>query len=126
MNRILEPEVMNGLEQLQAYADADFEEPDRSFVARFTQTFPKFQTGQMLDLGCGPAAIARYVCEALPLVTVTGVDASQSMIDFGLEKREQAGLNERIELVCGYLPGALDDSQDFDAAISNSLLHHLP
>jgi ubiquinone/menaquinone biosynthesis C-methylase UbiE len=126
MERVLEPEVMDGMEQSRAYAQAKFEEVDRAFVARFIDAFPTFTAGHVLDLGCGPAAISRYLCEALPNIHVTGADAAQSMIEMALQGRARAGLEERIELVCGYFPGAVGSEQRFDAAISNSLLHHLP
>jgi ubiquinone/menaquinone biosynthesis C-methylase UbiE len=126
MERVLEPEVMDGMEQSAAYAQADFEAVDRAFVARFIDAFPAFTAGRVLDLGCGPAAISRYLCEALPNIRVTGADAAQSMIEMAAQGRARAGLEDRIELVCGYFPGAVGSEQRFDAAISNSLLHHLP
>ena len=126
MDRVLEPEVMDGEENSAAYAQADFEEVDRAFVARFVDLFPAFKTGQLLDLGCGPAAISRYLCNALPGIQVTGVDASQPMLDMGVRALAGSPVHDRIELVCGYIPGALSSERRFDAAISNSLLHHLP
>ena len=126
MQRVLEPEVMDGEAQSTAYAQADFEEPDRAFVERFMNCYPKFDTGRMLDMGCGPAAISRYLCQALPGISVTGVDASEPMIRLGRDRIATDQLTARIDLVCGYLPGAIQSTDLFDAVISNSLLHHLP
>ena len=126
MQRVLEPEVMDGDAQSAAYANADFESSDRAIVARFRTLFPTLDRGHFLDMGCGPAAIARYLCEALPEISITGVDASAPMIEWGRKATIEAGLEGRIRLVEGYFPGALEDKVWFDAVISNSLLHHLP
>ena len=126
MPRVLEPEVMDGEAQSAAYAEADFEAPDRAFVDRFCARYPDFVQGQVLDMGCGPAAIARYLCETLPNIRVTGVDASGPMIAHGRRGAERAGLAERITLLQGYFPGVIPADASFDAVISNSLLHHLP
>ena len=39
MERIPEPELMDGAEQALAYAQADFEEPNSRFVATFVERF---------------------------------------------------------------------------------------
>ena len=41
----------------QAYANADFSEPNSKFVALFSEKFPGFNGQQIIDLGFGPADI---------------------------------------------------------------------
>ncbi len=126
MERILEPEVMDGQEQSDAYARADFAAVNQAFVERFCDLFPDQTSGRFIDLGCGPADIPVRLCRALPGVTVCAIDASPPMLALALQAVRDEGLDDRIELVEGYVPVHLSPPRRFDAVISNSLLHHLP
>lgn len=125
ITRVLEPEVMDDPEQALAYAKANFEAENQGFVDRFRESYPDLTEGHVLDVGCGPADIPIRFVRALPGCRVTGIDASSEMIRLGEEAVRAGGLGDRIALRCARL-------QDFtlpepaDAAISNSLLHHLP
>ncbi len=41
-----------------------------------------YQQKNILDLGCGPGHFAKAICERFPVKSFTGVDHSQSFIDF--------------------------------------------
>ena len=69
MERLPEQEVMDGPEQAQAYAEADFEGVNQGLVDRFQELFPSWNGRRILDLGCGPADIAARLCAALPALT---------------------------------------------------------
>lgn len=126
MNRIPEPELMDDPAQALAYARADFEQPHTQFIAQFRTCFPDWPgRGHVLDLGCGPGDICRRFARAFPETIVHGVDAATAMLHIGREDLREAGLDRRIELFKGYLPGALLPREHYDAVISNSLLHHL-
>ena len=124
MERVLEPEVMDDPEQVRAYANADFGRENQGFVERFLECAPDLSEGHILDLGCGPADIPIRVARALPLCRVTGIDASQPMIQAGRQAIHAAGLNGRITLRCARFQ-ELSYEEKYDAVISNSLLHHL-
>lgn len=125
MERVLEPELMDDPEQALAYARADFEEENQGFVNRFLEDYPDWTEGHLLDLGCGPADIPIRFARALPDCRVTGVDGSPAMIGLAAEAVKAAGLADRISLRCERFQ-SLTLTQPADAAISNSLLHHLP
>ena len=125
MHRIPEPEVMDGVEQSEAYAQADFSEVNQNFVDRFCEHYPDLVQGTLIDLGCGPADILIRICRKVPHLDVLGLDGSDAMIHLARQAVEREGLQNRIELVCGLLPGALKPEARFDAVTSNSLLHHL-
>ena len=125
MDRIPEPELMNGPDQARAYAQADFEGPNRMFVDLFKQFFPGFQRGTVLDLGCGPADICLRLAREFPAIQVYGVDGAPNMLDFARKAIAEQNLSERVILVEGVLPGLHLPEARFDAIISNSLLHHL-
>ena len=70
MQRIPEPELMDEFDQARAYAAADFSEPNERFVELFLATFPGFDRGTILDLGCGPGDIALRLAGRLPDVPI--------------------------------------------------------
>ena len=125
MDRVLEPELMDDPAQAEAYARADFAEENQGFVDRFREYFPDFSAGRVLDLGCGPADIPIRFAMLYPTCQVIGVDASLPMIQLGEQAVKQAGLADRITLRCERFE-AVAGANIADAAISNSLLHHLP
>ncbi|MEJ2685954.1 MAG: class I SAM-dependent methyltransferase [Gammaproteobacteria bacterium] len=126
MERIPEPELMNEPGQALAYARADFEEPHDRFVALYRERFGECPTtGWVLDLGCGPADITRRFAIAYPGCRLHGLDGAPEMLRLGRHDLQRAGLDERVELLEGYLPGARLPRSDYQALISNSLLHHL-
>lgn len=125
MERILEPELMEDDAQVLAYARADFAEENQGFVDRFREYFPDFSDGHVLDLGCGPGDIPIRLARALPACRVTGVDASAPMIRLAEEAVTQAGLSARVSFRRERFQDIAGASRA-DAAISNSLLHHVP
>ena len=125
MNRIVEPELMDGAEQAEAYAIADFAEVNAAFVRSFRTRFPSFERGTIVDLGCGPADIAVRLARALLQVRVVAVDGSPTMLAHARTAVDGAGLTDRIEPRQSLLPGVQTRGRRFDAVVSNSLLHHL-
>lgn len=125
MNRVLEPELMEAEAQARAYASADFSRENQGFVDCFRTYFPDFFEGHVLDIGCGPGDIPVRFVRAMPGSRVTGVDASAPMVRLAEEAVRQAGLSGRIAFLCERFQ-AVALGETADAAISNSLLHHVP
>ena len=125
MNRVLEPELMEDEAQAQAYASADFSRENQGFVDCFRTYFPDFFEGHVLDIGCGPGDIPVRFVRAMPGSRVTGVDASAPMVWLAEETVRQAGLSDRITFLCERFQ-SVALGEPADAAISNSLLHHVP
>jgi SAM-dependent methyltransferase len=126
MRRVPEPELMDDDAQVRAYAEADFEEPHRRFLSLFQAQFPGQDIcGYVLDLGCGPADITVRFARAHPRAIVHGVDAAPNMLKYGRRAVARHGLEARIVLLQGYLPGATLPRPQYQCVISNSLLHHL-
>jgi 2-polyprenyl-3-methyl-5-hydroxy-6-metoxy-1,4-benzoquinol methylase len=125
MPRTLEPELMDDPDQALVYARADFEQENQGFVDRFREYFPEFTEGHILDLGCGPGDIPVRFARALPSCRITGVDASEPMIGLAVEAVKRAGLADRIIFRCERFQG-VSPAESADAAVSNSLLHHVP
>jgi SAM-dependent methyltransferase len=126
VERIPEPELMDEREQALAYDAADFEQPHAQFIALLDERMPDWPArGRALDLGCGPGDITLRFARRFPDWTVIGVDGAKAMLELARINARQADLHmrvswEHVNLPADPLPGA-----PFDAAISNSLLHHL-
>jgi len=125
MDRILEPELMEDPAQVRAYAAADFSQENQGLVDRFREYFPDFSEGHVLDMGCGPGDIPIRFAQAFPSCRITGVDASEPMIGLAGVAVKQAGLADRITFRCERFQ-AVSLVEPADAAVSNSLLHHVP
>jgi ubiquinone/menaquinone biosynthesis C-methylase UbiE len=115
---------MDEQDQAAAYAAADWSESHGKIAGYFRERFPKFVSGQALDLGCGPADVTVRFVKAFPLVVAVGVDGSEAMLAYGRRRVKQEHLESRITLVNHFLPDAALETQEFDAIICNSLLHH--
>ncbi len=126
MNRVLEPELMDNAEQAKVYASANFEEENQGFVDRFVQAHGnELDNAHVVDLGCGPGDILIRLVKAHPTLHVTGIDASQPMIDIAQRSIDGAKLGDRIALKCQRVQD-VTFSTPVDAIISNSLAHHVP
>ena len=127
MQRVIEPELMNEEEQSQAYAQANFEEPNIHFVNLFKETFGQQFKGHILDVGCGNADITLRFAKAYPDCLIDGIDGSDSMLNYGRKALKECSLNlqKRVRLIKGIVPDVQLPQVHYDAIISNSVLHHL-
>ena len=125
MERCLEKEIMDGQEQVRAYAQANFSKENAWFVNQFLGTFPEFREGLVLDLGCGPADISIRLARSCPGFNIVGVDASAPMLTLAQEAIHEANYSERIRVVCERIQDVVLEERA-DAIISNSLVHHVP
>jgi len=127
MKRIIEPELMNETDQVEAYANADFSISDQEFVNYFLDHAPLDQMKQIADLGCGPGNITYRLAKALPQVHLVGIDGAHHM----LKKAKQScslmnpSIQKQIQWLELTLPFSYPFTTSFDAVVANSFLHHL-
>ncbi len=128
--RVLEPEVMDTLDEATDYDSMDHSEVNRRFVddllacglAKDKATSPV----HALDVGTGTALIPIELCRRPVEVRLTAVDLSAHMLQLALRNVIRAGLQTEIKLEhidAKRLPYA---DGTFDAVISNSIVHHIP
>lgn len=125
IKRILEPEVMDTVEESIAYDAMDFLEVNRSFAQQAIALGPKTQA-LVLDAGTGPGRIPVLMCQMQPQWQVIAVDMAQSMLQIAVQHVVEAGLQNQIRLDLVDAKGLPYPEQNFDMVVSNSLVHHLP
>jgi ubiquinone/menaquinone biosynthesis C-methylase UbiE len=125
MNRVLEPELMDDERQSIAYAKADFSASNQSFVDGLIRDFPA-HLRRAVDIGCGPGDVVIRLARAASPIHITAIDGSAPMIALARDAVRQAGLEPRVTLLEGYIPGVALEERSYDAVLSKDLLHHLP
>lgn len=145
LERVLEPEVMDTAEEAASYDEMDHSEVNSRFAAELLQKIPVPSAGgrdraaaagtaaaaspqslQLLDVGTGTAQIPIEMCRRLPVLSVTAIDASVEMLRVGQRNLEDAGMSDRIRLLCCDARDVPADDGQFDVVTSNSIVHHLP
>ncbi|MBD2422924.1 class I SAM-dependent methyltransferase [Cyanobium sp. FACHB-13342] len=129
MERIPEPELMDGPAQVEAYAAADFEASDAAMVERLAHLCGGDPGLRLVDLGCGPGNITFRLGRRWPEASVLGLDGAPRMLAVARERL--AGAPPELAARLGFeqavlpleSPGPL--ASGFTAVVSNSLLHHL-
>jgi ubiquinone/menaquinone biosynthesis C-methylase UbiE len=125
MDRILEPEIMDGEAEAAAYARADFSDSNQAYVADVVASFPD-RLGKVVDLGCGPGDIAIRLSRAVATARITGVDGSPAMLALARAALRSAGLQSRVSFLEDRIPGVALGVGSFDLVLSKDMLHHLP
>ena len=122
--RVLETEAMDTLEEAVDYDAMDHGEVNRVFVADLLAASPP--RGEVLDLGTGTAQIPIELCRRSPAARVLAIDAAAQMIEIARRNVAKAGLSDRIRLERGDAKRLPYRDGTFAAAISNSIVHHVP
>ncbi|MFQ4144092.1 class I SAM-dependent methyltransferase [Chlorogloeopsis sp. ULAP02] len=125
MERVLEPEVMDCLEEAIEYDEMNFTEVNTAFAEEAIALAPP-EDALVLDAGTGTGRIPILMCQMRSQWQIIAIDLAKNMLEIASRHIEQAGLQSqiRLELIdAKHLPYA--DGQ-FDLIVSNSLVHHLP
>jgi ubiquinone/menaquinone biosynthesis C-methylase UbiE len=128
--RILEPEVMDTLTEAVDYDSMDHAEVNRLFAEDFlampTERLPGRAVCRLLDVGTGTAQIPIEICRRRNDLRMTAVDLAAHMLQIAQRNVITAVLTTQIRLEqvdAKRLPYA---DAEFDAVISNSIVHHIP
>lgn len=136
MERVCEPELMDGVEQARAYAEADFAATDQALVDRLGDLFGEALGPLIVDLGCGPGNITFRLAERYPASAVLGIDGAAAMLAIAEHRRQAWTADSGGEAAGGLSPCfrqvvlpsealEMELAGQATAVVSNSLLHHL-
>jgi len=124
LQRVLEPEVMDTVEEARDYDAMDHTAVNAAFVSDFLMRWSG--VGEVLDVGTGTAQVPIALCQRLATVRVVGVDLAVHMLSIGNENVCRAGLRDRVTLErCDAKRLPYADCR-FAAVMSNSIVHHIP
>lgn len=126
MERIIEPELMEDAEQVEAYSVADFAQSHQMRVTWFQARFGAQATcPTVLDLGCGSGDMTLRFARALPTSRIVAVDGSQAMLETAIRLTSaEPHLANRIQWVKASLPHDPFPPGPYALVMSHSALHH--
>jgi ubiquinone/menaquinone biosynthesis C-methylase UbiE len=125
LQRVLEREAMDTPDEARVYDAMAHAAVNDLFVAEFLAAHGQCRGGAVLDVGTGPARIPIALCRADPRANVLGIDLARHMLDRARGNVEEAGLSDRIKLEHVDAKGVPYPDGQFEAVISNSIVHHI-
>jgi trans-aconitate 2-methyltransferase len=117
-------------EKVKDYVDRSDAQEDRYAALKYMVAFIPFDRAlriRILDIGAGQGVIAAAVLDQFPAGEAVGLDVSEPMRDFAMERMAKYGKRFSYHLgdfADGELPGDLQGP--FDVAVSSRAIHHLP
>lgn len=119
MQRCVEPELMDNLEQALAFHKGRRDYGIRGFLELYEKHVGLSQ-GKIVDLGCGTGAYLIALEEKYPQLSITGFDGSEPMIQIGRGVVESKSSSVRLRH-----KQFKDVDLTADCVISTNTLHHL-
>lgn len=128
LQRVLEPEIMDTVEEAVDYNSMDHSEVNKLFVQELFAFAAEhnFEINHTLDLGTGTALIPIALCQAHSTASVVAVDMAGEMLKLARQNVQTSELNDRIELQLLDAKDLPFEDGQFDCLISNSIIHHIP
>ncbi len=123
MERELEPEYMDTVEEATSYDAMDHSLPNEAFVDRLIELGAQ---GRMLDLGCGPGHIPPLIAARIEEARIVGLDAAGTMLEIAERRRLESPHADRIEYRLADAKTLPFGDSEFDCVMSNTVLHHIP
>lgn len=137
MKRSLEPELMQDLLQVKAYAEADFSKSDDSLLKCIDEYLLRegrriVSKSLIVDIGCGPGNITERLYAKWPSAEIVGVDGSESMLALARNRANNRNLCNGSGTITYFrcdissiVDGSFNLGKPADLIVSNSLLHHI-
>jgi ubiquinone/menaquinone biosynthesis C-methylase UbiE len=130
LSRILEPEVMDTEAEAVDYDRMDHVAVNRLFADDLLALAPNRLPGtavcRVLDVGTGTAQIPIEISRRRNDLRITAIDLAGHMLQVAQRNVISAGLMGQIKLEQVDAKGLPYADGEFDAVISNSIIHHIP
>jgi ubiquinone/menaquinone biosynthesis C-methylase UbiE len=130
IDRQLEPEAMDTVEDAREYDAMDHSTVNARFVADFLLARQRLgRAGRrhfVIDVGTGTARIPIELCRAQPELRVVAIDLAREMLNVARRNVSSARLADRIALQVARVTALPFRDGCSPDVISNSLIHHLP
>ncbi|MBI4932974.1 MAG: methyltransferase domain-containing protein [Actinobacteria bacterium] len=81
--------------------------------------------GHVLDIGCGPGAVAVALSRHAPRARITALDSSAPLLGRVRHRAAQLGLDDRIWTIAADLDGTLPTLPPVDVVWASMVLHHV-
>jgi ubiquinone/menaquinone biosynthesis C-methylase UbiE len=126
--RILEPEVMDTVEDAEEYDAMDFSGPNTLFAEDALELVKPLGARplRVLDIGTGTAQIPLLMLARRPDLEVTAVDLAREMLRVAARNVAAAGLSEACRLAVMDAKALRFNAARFDLVMCNSTAHHIP
>jgi ubiquinone/menaquinone biosynthesis C-methylase UbiE len=79
----------------------------------------------VLDIGCGPGAVAVALCRLAPAARITALDSSTALLNRVRQRAAESSLDHRIWTVAADLEGTLPTMPAADVVWASMVLHHV-
>ena len=137
MERTVEPELMEKVDQVNSYAKADFSQEENNLINQISYYLLKNEINLseedlIVDLGCGPGNISEKLSIKWPRANVVGIDGSKEMILKAESKRKNSLKRGRLNNlryiftdIKNLEPSKITKDKNISLLVSNSLIHHI-
>jgi ubiquinone/menaquinone biosynthesis C-methylase UbiE len=101
----------------------------RKIAERFGHKFAEtlavrgFETGRILDVGCGFGATAIVLAQRVPRSEVVGIDLSEPLLDLATQAAQSNGMGERVTFEKADVQEIPYDDNSFAAVLNLQMLH---
>jgi ubiquinone/menaquinone biosynthesis C-methylase UbiE len=101
----------------------------RKIAERFGREFAqilterRFETGRILDVGCGFGATAIVLAQTIPGCEIVGIDLSEPLLNLAMQASQSHGLGERVTFEKADAQQIPYDDDAFDAILNLQMLH---
>lgn len=117
MRRVVEPELMDRIDQVAAFNTGNKDLGIESFI-NFYENYINITKGKIVDLGCGTGDYLVALSKKYPALTIVGYDGSPNMV----RQAEQNTQGFDISVMCKQFGDIVDTA---DCVVSVNTLHHL-
>ncbi|MEE2737772.1 MAG: class I SAM-dependent methyltransferase [Planctomycetota bacterium] len=132
LSRVLEPEVMDTVEDAHDYDSMDHREVNELFVTHLLKQIQNrdqlrnIHVLPILDVGTGTAQIPIELCQRFESSHISAIDLAEQMIAKAQNNVTQADLQSRISLQTIDAKSMPYEDHMFPVVMSNSIVHHIP